>query len=640
MDLHAQYNHLNTPCRLLAALALPELTVEVDSIVRQHGSKSCERSDIIAFLGDSMQCSFHNPSDSWSRADSVVRDFVSQYEVDTQGSWELEQLFKGLDYTTRLEITTKIDMNIEQLRRGVEQKTGKPHKSHSWLARMDFISGERAIHHTLRMLQLFGGVIDSCSSDKKLIMDPRRKGMFGNPNWKPGSSNKIRDMDEILMSTLLPNWTNMCRHGILGKVKLPRDSELCPFFMQLKSYVENPRQAVNWSFAFGVHTALTSILEANRALPEIINISKLVFDNYFTQVKNSVEIALKEESSNMKNSPVWKHNIPTILFLENFGLPVYEDLALWNPFCGGTNLNVLNFLGNIDGGCAIIDCQAQLRIVMYLYHGLLINGIIEDDEIPLLKQLYEGFKECKALWQGGSLPKKGELTKKFWISFGMGLSESKQMSDEAQQLAQGKRPSSGDLFARGGKMCRGRKMQPIDPAEMLTSFRRICERDFHDVVDKYHTPEQKRKMQGTEQYAVAVRTNDTLDRLEDEIQLHSLNIPAAAYYLEQFVCSISRVLGWQQLLTPFMLEHKSDMRQGVAILFAQHILGVLDFHDRPLTHEFQNVPGLVKASPAPSIIAGATGFFVNFFNRVPPQNIIWFQALQSGDEVKVVTSHK
>ena len=75
----------------------------------------------------------------------------------------------------------------------------------------------------------------------------------------------------------------------------------------------------------------------------------------------------------MKNSPVWKHNVPTILFLENFGLPVYEDVALWNPFCGGTNLNVLNFLGNIDGGCAIIDCQAQLRIVMYLYHGLLIN---------------------------------------------------------------------------------------------------------------------------------------------------------------------------------------------------------------------------------------------------------------------------
>ena len=90
-------------------------------------------------------------------------------------------------------------------------------------------------------------------------------------------------------------------------------------------------------------------------------------------------------------------------------------------------------------------------------------------------------------------------------------------------------------------------------------------------------------------------------------------------------------------MTPFMLEHKSDRDKGLQFY---SILGVLDFHDHPLTHEFQNVPGLVKASPAPSIIAGATGFFVNFFNRVPPQKIIWFQALESGDEVKVVTSHK
>merc|ERR1719253_1537645 len=229
-DLHAQHSHLNTPCCLLATLALPELTVEVDSIVRKHASKSCERSDIISFLGGCIQCTFHNPSDSWSGQDSILSDFVAQYEVDTQGSTELEKLFKGIDLTARLEITTKIDLNIEQLRRSVVQKTGEPHTSHSWLARMYYISGDRAIHHTLRMLQLFGGVIDCGSKDTKVMMDPRRKGLFGNPNWKPGNSNKIRDMDEILMSTLLPNWTNMCRHGIIGTVKLPRDDELCPFF--------------------------------------------------------------------------------------------------------------------------------------------------------------------------------------------------------------------------------------------------------------------------------------------------------------------------------------------------------------------------------------------------------------------------
>lgn len=276
---------------------------------------------------------------------------------------------------------------------------------------------------------------------------------------------------------------------------------------------------------------------------------------------------------------------------------------------------------------------------MYLYHGLLINGIIGKDDIPFLQTLYSGFKQCKALWQG-SLPKRGELVKRFWISFGMGLSDSKQMSGEAQLLAQGDRflPSDG-LFAQGVKLCRGRKMHPIEPAEILTSFRRVCERDFRDVVDKYHTPEKRKRAQGTEQYTVAVHTNDTLDHLEDEIQLHAVNFIPAASYLEQFVCSISRVLGWESLLTAFSLKHKSDMRQGVAILFAQHLLGALDFADDPLNHAYSNVPGLVALAPAPTIVAGTASFLEQFFQMIPPQNVIWFQALDSGDgtTVEVVT---
>lgn len=178
-------------------------------------------------------------------------------------------------------------------------------------------------------------------------------------------------------------------------------------------------------------------------------------------------------------------------------------------------------------------------------------------------------------------------------------------------------------------------MQPIEPAEILTSFRRVCERDFHDVVDKYHTPEQKRNTLGMEQYNVAVRINDTLDHLEDEIQLHAINFVPTAYYLEQFVCSISRVLGWEALLKSFKSENKMDMRQGFAIIFAQHILGALDFAADPLNHAFRNVPGLVALSPAPTIIAGIAGFLETFFERIPAQNVLWFQALDSGDGTKV-----
>lgn len=102
-----------------------------------------------------------------------------------------------------------------------------------------------------------------------------------------------------------------------------------------------------------------------------------------------------------------QHNLCMVSFLESFGLDVFKEQAMWNPLCSGTTLSIISFFGNLEIGSAVIDCQAQLRIVMYLYHGLLINRIISREDIPFLDILYNAFKECKAIWCGG-LPKKGE----------------------------------------------------------------------------------------------------------------------------------------------------------------------------------------------------------------------------------------
>lgn len=75
-----------------------------------------------------------------------------------------------------------------------------------------------------------------------------------------------------------------------------------------------------------------------------------------------------------------------------------------------------------------------------------------------------------------------------------------------------------------------------------------------------------------------------------------------------------------------------EMRQGFAIIFAQHVLGVLDFASNPLNHTYQNVPGLVAMSPSPHIIGGAAQFLEVFFRKLPAQNVLWFQALEYGDE--------
>eukprot|EP00984_Skeletonema_dohrnii_P016483 scaffold7345_cov137-Skeletonema_dohrnii-CCMP3373.AAC.1 len=560
--------------------------------------------------------------------DSIVAEFNRKYGVDTTGSAQIEQIFVGIRHMTILEVPIKpeITTSLNRMRATLERETGKPHKSHSWLPHMEFIGGDRAIHRTVRMLQLFAGAIDNCPLENTL--GPANKGMFGRLIDRP---SKFSDMDELLMSHILPNWVNMCRHGILGKAKLPRSSELSPLYLQLKSFVDNPRRSVSWSCAFSIHAVLTGVFEVASERQHVSTVSKMVFDNYFNQMQKSLKALNNEKSSIMKKSSAM-HNIMMISFLENFGLSAFEESAMWNPLCAGTNLSILDYFGNLEGGCAVIDCQAQLRIVMYLYHGLVINGIVQEGEMPLLEILYKGFKNCKALWQG-SLPSRGELVKKFWISFGMGLKESKQMSESARLLAQGGPVSSGGVFAEGLQHCRGRTMKPIEPSEISTAFRRICDRDFSDVVDKYHTPEQRKRSSHTEQYVVAVHTNDTLDHLEEEIQLHSVNFISTACILEQFVCSITRVLQWDSLLETFKHTTNLDMRQGFAIIFAQHLLGALDFAQDPLNYEFRNAPMLTRQ--APTLFHGVCGFLDMYFSNVPPTNVLWFQGMEAGDDSNV-----
>ena len=219
MELQAQHEHLSTPCRLLSTLVMPEITAHVDDTLRNHAAKKCAKPDIIAFLGDCMECNFLNPSDDWNRRDTIVQDFCSKYQVDSQGSAELEQLFMGINHMVALEVPLKMENNGKFNRmRAAMASAGRPTESHSWLPRCDFIGGDRAIHHTIRLLQLFAGVIASTPTDKISYLDPRRAGMFGPSPWLPGRSKKIRDMDELLMSTILPNWLTMCRHGIVGKM--------------------------------------------------------------------------------------------------------------------------------------------------------------------------------------------------------------------------------------------------------------------------------------------------------------------------------------------------------------------------------------------------------------------------------------
>jgi hypothetical protein len=71
-------------------------------------------------------------------------------------------------------------------------------------------------------------------------------------------------------------------------------------------------------------------------------------------------------------------------------------------------------------------------------------------------------------------------------------------------------------------------------------------------------------------------------------------------------------------VAPFVSDGANLKRQGFVYLFAQYLLGALDFAQDPYSYVFLRVP-LVEAS---------THFMNEMFNRLEPQRCMWFQVVE------------
>ena len=131
--------------------------------------------------------------------------------------------------------------------------------------------------------------------------------------------------------------------------------------------------------------------------------------------------------------------------------------------------------------------------------------------------------------------------------------------------------------------------------------------------DKYHTPEQRRNNKGSEIYEIAVRANATLDDIVEDQTTLSFNLINCGAQLEQFVCSLSRIIQWDPLLARASV-FSVDKRQGFVFLFAQILLGALDYADDPLEYRFMDCP-----------LASVSAMFLQqYFNKLSPQVFQWF----------------
>ena len=99
----------------------------------------------------------------------------------------------------------------------------------------------------------------------------------------------------------------------------------------------------------------------------------------------------------------------------------------------------------------------------------------------------------------------------------------------------------------------------------------------------------------------------------------SLNFISLSYILEQFVCSIGRVLQCEEPLKSFKRTSGLDARQGYAFIFAQYVLGTLDYAQDPLRHDPLQGGGYPMGTVT-------SEFMKTFFGNMPPDDYLWFQA--------------
>ena len=611
-ELTLQYPHLSTPYRLLATVILPGVIDMVSSVLLEHSSKKTELRDAQVFLGDCLECSFRHPLDPCSRFEFILPEFCKRYKVDSRGTEELQHIMEAIQYYVMFEVPLRPDERQRNAVLSLNISNDDPSdlfgEPHEWLNDLQNIGGGRSIHHTIRLLQHFGYAIKRAPVDHVCNV---HQGSFGPTPWVQGRSSKIAgDMDELLMADILPQISTMFRFGILGLVELPMVNEIAPLWLNLRKYIKHPEKAVTWSLAFSAHAMLTAILETDNFTDSLMSLSESAFQKFFKQVEWAKNISDGGQDS-FAQGPSFCRNIEVVCSLKNLGLPVDATRAIWNPLYAGTIFAYLTYAGNMERGCLLVDDRAQLRMVMYLYHGLLLNGIVESGRIPFLDSIFASFKKSRALW-GGELPRRGELVQRFLTSFGMNPIDATDLSQIAREMYE---PGScldvsNDGVGRSLTL-RNRRMNRPLPEEISRSYRRVCNNDFHAIEDKYHTQELRDQGKRADHYLLVVRMNDIMDAIDEEQQLLSLNLISCAAILEQFVGGLSQTMNWDPIInSEFIIDH----RIGSIYMLAHHLLGALDFSSDPMDHKFLQVP-LGRTSST---------LLESYFKQVNVENVSWY----------------
>ena len=643
-ELQATYPYLNTIYRMMVFMKYPGWIKEfTDSIIGSVSdpTKFLASRDVIAFMGDIVECGFRNPSDGYSDTHPIVAKFCSKWKLNAHILRPSVELWKVIG---KFEAPLRPERTLNKESFGLMTALGL--QSHSWLAPFTYIGGrDRCMMNTIRMLQGLSNVV---KKGKPLIL---KRGFFGR-QWDEARKKATRineDMDELLMGDLLPTLLSMCTDGLLS-MTLPRESELLTFFTVLKSFTKSPEKAVPWSLAFAVHALLTSFFEmqGHNDIEKLGRMAKSSWDTYMNQIHSLVV-----QSNDDIQAKHWRTNLNQIHSLRWLVCPVHnqgaliEDRAVWNPLCAGLFMQYICFFGNLDGGMAMIDSFAQLRIVLHLFNAFSQLGIIPTGELPFLDWLYDTFKDCKAVWEG-PIPKQGEFVKRWWISYGASIKNAQQLANATHtrlQRSTGSTNSSSTKIQAPTRLTY-RDMTPINPEDIAACFRRVCLHDFAGIEDRYHTDSQRQRNEASVVYELAVRCNATMDTMEDEQRLLASNFIVIGSKLNEFVVKLFDVLKWTSQIDQIIAETPDSIKAGrrangtsvhpnsweasdtnlrrfvMVTVLAEQLLGPLDLLPPfDATSDFR---------PDQSLFTAAA--FMTYLNQISPKDVLFFTPTAYDDD--------
>lgn len=412
-------------------------------------------------------------------------------------------------------------------------------------------------------------------------------------------------MDELLVNVIMPSLISQCSHGMLSKSGiLPYIGELLTGFVHVKAFVDHPERPVSWSLAFTVHTILNGVFEVQG--PELDFLATTAEDSFnkFMQQVKSTEI---QHHDTVLRCPLSiekedKEVFDWIQFLVQVPLDMifkheWRLLSIWNPYCAGTFLSFLAYLGNLEWGTLFVDSVSQLKVTLHLFNALKQAGAIRPSQIGLLDLIFDIFKDTKAIWEG-PIPVKGQFQNRWctMIGFKCGMT----------RLMVFAKPSSMNKYTR--------KTKQLYIDQFSKSFSRICLRHVDGAVDRHEGDEDRRMRRNPLICKLQAHTNSTMKAMSEDDFVLVPNWIRLGFVLNQFYSKLANDFGWVAEMDKVFLDSSRvwkdkdkdvTLSKGIALAFGDRILRPLDDGDA-------------------FVASRCTRAMIDFFNGIDPRDVMWY----------------